>query len=386
MSQNAPAKLETEASAPPKSAQQIQQDIDEAVARQRKLVEESNVSASKYNKEQVGDLAERSAQQHESIDGITRNIEASKQAGLIDESTALGMTGKVNQLSGGMGYVDEQINRLAIVHLPFGERLAATAEGAAGVLGAVGGGRSGVGRGIAGGATRSMKAASKMRGLSQKFKKKPEPAKPVEQKPVEPQKPTETTTPVDKGANVKAKPKGPKPRCGGRATYAKQEGDFAGHGMERDHIPSFAAMKKAFEKWAKKNGHDLDADPEIRKTLFGQTDQVNRAGDGGKLGRHAQTVALPNEVHEAGDTHGAKNTPLRQSEDAGNLQNAAKRDGDAHKRNIKNDKHKGCADELNKSVDAIGNISNDKYEKFFKKLYDDTISGKNTVNPWKGIL
>jgi hypothetical protein len=59
-----------------------------------------------------------------------------------------------------------------------------------------------------------------------------------------------------------------KPKCGGRGTYAKQEGDFAGNGMERDHIPSFAAMKKAFEKWAKKNGHDLDTDPELRKNYL----------------------------------------------------------------------------------------------------------------------
>jgi hypothetical protein len=91
-------------------------------------------------------------------------------------------------------------------------------------------------------------------------------------------------------------------------------------------------------------------------------------------------------VHEAGDTHGSKNTPKRQSEDAGNLQGAAKRDGDTHKRNIDNDKHKDCKDELIKSVDEIANITNEQYEKFFEKLYNDTVSGKNTVNPWKGIL
>ena len=188
----------------------------------------------------------------------------------------------------------------------------------------------------------------------------------------------------DKSQTGQVKKLGPKPKCGGRATYAKQAGDFAGHEMERDHIPSFGALKKALLKRAKDEGIKLDADQ--LKTLFGETADANRTGDGGKLGRHAQTIAVPNDVHKAGDTHGAKNSETLRSNDSDNLQKAAKRDGETHKRNTNNDKHKDCAGAIAKAADEIGNITKGQYNKFFDKLIDDALKGKNTVNPWKGIL
>ncbi len=185
----------------------------------------------------------------------------------------------------------------------------------------------------------------------------------------------------DGGKDKNAKPK---PKCGGRATYARQAGDFAGNAMERDHVPSFAALKKALLKYAKDNGHDLD-ETHI-KTLFGETSDANRTGDGGKLGRHAQTIAVPDDVHKAGRTHGNKNNPNQVSGDSGDLQGAAKKDNQAHRKNIKNDKHKDCAAALNQAADEIDKITNDQYEKFFEKLIQDTLKGKNTADPWKGIL
>ena len=35
---------------------------------------------------------------------------------------------------------------------------------------------------------------------------------------------------------------------------------------------------------------------------------------------------------------------------------------------------------------TIGKISNKQYDSFLGKLIDDTVSGKKTTNPWKGIL
>jgi hypothetical protein len=194
MTQNTFGKIETLTSSPPKSAQQIQQDLDEAAARQRKLKEEANVNASQYNKEQVGELAERSAQEHEAIEGIKRNIEASRQAGLIDEGMAVRLDGRVSSLNNSMSFIDEQIGRLAIVHLPPGERGLATLEAGAGMLG--GGGAAG--RGIGAGLSRNMKAAGKMRGLAERFRKKPEPAKPVEQQPAGPSRTANSGAHVDR--------------------------------------------------------------------------------------------------------------------------------------------------------------------------------------------
>ncbi|WP_157671077.1 hypothetical protein [Chitinibacter sp. GC72] len=155
--------------------------------------------------------------------------------------------------------------------------------------------------------------------------------------------------------------------------------------MERDHIPSFAALKVAFKEWAKRKGYPLD--DKMKETLFGEKLGENRANGGGKLGQHAQTVAIPKDVHEAGETHGSgNNNKDRIASDSKNLQKAAKRDGETHKKNIKTDKHKDCAEALNKAVDEIGEISKDQYEKFFEKLYKDADSGKVTRNPWKDIL
>lgn len=71
---------------------------------------------------------------------------------------------------------------------------------------------------------------------------------------------------------------------------------------------------------------------------------------------------------------------------SGGLAGAAKRDNKAHREHIKNDKHKGCKEALNKAADEIDAISNDQYNQYFDKLIDDMVSGKNTTDPWKGIL
>ena len=50
------------------------------------------------------------------------------------------------------------------------------------------------------------------------------------------------------------------------------------------------------------------------------------------------------------------------------------------------DKHKGCKGALNKAADEIDAITNDQYNKYFDKLIDDVLDGKNTIDPWKGIM
>lgn len=104
-----------------------------------------------------------------------------------------------------------------------------------------------------------------------------------------------------------------------------------------------------------------------------------------KVVQHAQTIAVPNEVHAAGETYKSKNKPLYK-DDAKDLAGAAKRDNTAHRKNIDNDKHKGCKGALNKAADEIDAITNDQYNKYFDKLIDDVLDGKNTIDPWKGIM
>ena len=173
------------------------------------------------------------------------------------------------------------------------------------------------------------------------------------------------------GGKDKGKPKGKKPDCGKRGAYNKQDGDFAGHEMERDHVPSGAALKKAAEERARKNRKKLSP---------AQLESLQN-----KVVQHAQTIAVPNEVHAAGETYKSKNKPLYK-DDAKDLAGAAKRDNTAHRKNIDNDKHKGCKGALNKAADEIDAITNDQYNKYFDKLIDDVLDGKNTIDPWKGIM
>ena len=173
------------------------------------------------------------------------------------------------------------------------------------------------------------------------------------------------------GGKDKGKPKGKKPDCGKRGAYNKQDGDFAGHEMERDHVPSGAALKEAILERAKKSGEKFSA---------AQLKSLEN-----KAVQHAQTIAVPNEVHAAGETYKSKNKPLYK-DDAKDLAGAAKRDNAAHRKNIDNDKHKGCKGALNKAADEIDAITNDQYNKYFDKLIDDVLDGKNTIDPWKGIM
>ena len=134
---------------------------------------------------------------------------------------------------------------------------------------------------------------------------------------------------------------------------------------------SGAALKEAILERAKKSGEKFSA---------AQLKSLEN-----KAVQHAQTIAVPNEVHAAGETYESKNKPLYK-DDAKDLAGAAKRDNAAHRKNIDNDKHKGCKGALNKAADEIDAITNDQYNKYFDKLIDDVLDGKNTIDPWKGIM
>lgn len=174
--------------------------------------------------------------------------------------------------------------------------------------------------------------------------------------------------------------KGKKPKCGGRATYGKQAGDFLGNEMERDHIPNVASLKDMAEKMLLEDGIDLT--PAQRDSLFGKVGK-NGQREGGKIYTHAQTVAVPKEIHRASPTTGNHEN----YKDSKDLAGAARRDTKNHRDAIeKSDNHKDCAKALEEASKVIDKISNDQYKKFLNSLIDDALEGKRTTNPWKGIL
>jgi flagellum-specific peptidoglycan hydrolase FlgJ len=183
-----------------------------------------------------------------------------------------------------------------------------------------------------------------------------------------------------KKKDTEVKNKGKKPKCGGRATYGKQVGDFLGNEMERDHVPNAASLKDMAEKMLREDGIRLtDAQ---RDSLFGKVGK-NGQREGGKIYTHAQTIAVPKEIHRASPTTGNHDN----HKDSKDLAGAARRDTKNHRDAVaKSDNHKDCAKALEEASKVIDKISNDQYRKFLDKLIDDALKGKRTTNPWKGIL
>jgi len=83
--------------------------------------------------------------------------------------------------------------------------------------------------------------------------------------------------------------------------------------LEHDHIPSFAALKKAEEK---KLGRELTVKEE--RALY----------------KESTAVEVPKDVHQAGPTYGGKNTAEQIEKDAADLCGAICRDTDALRKNM----------------------------------------------------
>ncbi|WP_445375449.1 hypothetical protein ACSLVK_07330 [Photorhabdus tasmaniensis] len=86
-----------------------------------------------------------------------------------------------------------------------------------------------------------------------------------------------------------------------------------GDGLEHDHIPSFAALKKAKEN---ELGRPLTKDE--TKALY----------------QNATAVEIPRDAHKASPTYGGKNTPAQVQKDAMDLCGAVCRDTDALRKNM----------------------------------------------------
>ncbi|NUF28294.1 VENN motif pre-toxin domain-containing protein [Gilliamella sp. ESL0254] len=89
--------------------------------------------------------------------------------------------------------------------------------------------------------------------------------------------------------------------------------EVVGDMLEHDHIPSFAALKKAEEA---RLGRPLT--PTESKKLYNE----------------ATTVEVPRDVHQKGPTYGGKNTPEQIQKDATDLCGAVCRDTDALRKNM----------------------------------------------------
>ncbi|WP_181949603.1 VENN motif pre-toxin domain-containing protein, partial [Yersinia aleksiciae] len=92
-----------------------------------------------------------------------------------------------------------------------------------------------------------------------------------------------------------------------------KKGEVVGDGLEHDHIPSFAALRKA-----KENELGRKLTPAEEKNLY----------------QNATAVEVPKDAHQSGPTYGGKNTAAQVQQDALDLCGAVCRDTDALRNNM----------------------------------------------------
>ena len=117
---------------------------------------------------------------------------------------------------------------------------------------------------------------------------------------------TDTTTIVGKS----------KMNCGEGGNYGdmlKKTGDGK---LDRDHVPSKAALQEAAKNLIDEYGIDLT-----------KTQLSALFGDNGLISKQGRAIAIPKKDHQKhSETYGRRNSPEKIKEDAADLQKAAKRD------------------------------------------------------------
>lgn len=163
----------------------------------------------------------------------------------------------------------------------------------------------------------------------------------------------DTTTIVGKGTM----------RCGDSGKYddmLKQTGDGK---LDRDHVPSKAALQKAAEKLLE--AAEISLSPAQKKALF---------GDNGLISKQGQTIAIPKKDHQQhSETYGRRNNPEKIDKDSGDLQKAAERDTktieDAEGKEMDDE----CAKKYKKAADEIRKKTHDEYMQDIKNLIKDVM-------------
>jgi RHS repeat-associated protein len=150
------------------------------------------------------------------------------------------------------------------------------------------------------------------------------------------------------GGKKRSGPKKKQLKPGERGSYKDLKKKTGKGKMDRDHIPSKAALIKRAEKIK----GDIPLTPKQRNRII----------------EESETVAVPKQIHKEGPTYGSKNTPPQIKKDAANLEEAARRDADAMLKNAKKHYPDGkVPQEIKDSAKAIKKTQKE-YDDFLKSI------------------
>ena len=167
---------------------------------------------------------------------------------------------------------------------------------------------------------------------------------------------------ADGGYNKKQKPR---KGCGKHGKYKelpKEKGV-----LNADHVPSGAALKKAYEKKLMEAGA-WDA---MNKS---QRESVLR-----HMYQNAPAISIPEDVHKEGRTFAGKNNRAQYNADAGDLKAAMKKDTDAIQKSMDKKDH-GCSEAYAK---AVKELEKTDFNKFFEDTMKENKIVQNAIKPKK---
>jgi len=147
-----------------------------------------------------------------------------------------------------------------------------------------------------------------------------------------------------------------KMNCGEDGKYGdmlKKSGD---NKLDRDHVPSKAALKEAAQNIIDDYKIKL-SDAQIA-ALFG------KGSNPGLIASEGETIAIPKSVHQKfSDTYGGRNSQDKIENDADDLQKAAEKDTKAIEDAEGKDMDAECLEKYKKAAEKIRKKTNEEYEK-----------------------
>lgn len=164
---------------------------------------------------------------------------------------------------------------------------------------------------------------------------------------------TDTTTIVGKGTM----------NCGDNGKYGDMLNKTGDGKLDRDHVPSKAALQEA--------ARQLIEDLKIGLT---KAQEAALFGDKGLISKQGQTIAIPKKDHQQhSETYGRRNNPDKIDKDAGDLQKAAERDTKTIEDAEGKEMDEECAKKYKKAAEEIRKKTHEEYMQDIKNLINDVM-------------